>query len=138
MSDDLLISELRRDEGVRSKAYIDTVGKITAGVGRNLSDVGLSDDEINVLLANDVKRVKADLDRHLPWWRSLDDVRARALANMAFNLGVAGLMGFKDTLGAIQAHRWDAAADAMVDSKWARQVGARALRLAKMIRTGAA
>lgn len=132
-----LIAELRRDEGVRPKPYTDTVGKLTVGVGRNLTDVGLSDDEIDYLLGNDIARVEADLDAHAPWWRSLDPVRQRVVANMCFNLGWPRLAKFVNTLGAIRAGQWDRAAVGMLTSKWAEQVGKRAERLSDMMRTGA-
>ena len=132
-----LIAELRRDEGTRAKPYLDTVGKLTIGVGRNLDDVGLSDDEIDYLLANDIKRVDADLDRNIPWWRDLDPVRQRVLQNMCFNMGITGLLGFKNTLGLIKRGDYGAAASAMLKSRWAAQVKRRAQRLSEMMRTGA-
>lgn len=136
MNTDLFIAELERDEGKRSKPYRDTVGKITIGIGRNLTDVGLSDDEIYYLLRNDIARAEAGLDDKLPWWRTLDEVRQRVLANMALNMGINGLLGFKNTLRAVQEGRWDEAATGMLNSMWAKQVGARAMRLADMMRTG--
>lgn len=141
MSDDLLIAELRRDEGVRRSAYADSVGLLTIGVGRMIDPRkggGLSDEEIDYLLRNDMAKVRAQLDASLPWWRELDEVRQRVLLNMAFNLGINGLLGFKNTLAAIQAHDWKRAAAGMLASAWAKQVGARANRLVQMILTGAA
>lgn len=131
-----MISELSRDEGREYRIYKDTVGKITGGVGRNLSDVPFSDDEIDLMLGNDIDRACAGLDKSLPWWRSLDPVRQRVMINMAFNLGVAGLMTFVNTLNFIKSGAWDSAANGMLNSKWAMQVGARAQRLAQMMRTG--
>jgi lysozyme len=136
MDDARLLEQLERHEGLRLKPYRDTVGKLTIGVGRNLTDVGLSESEARFLLRTDVTRVKADLDTHLPWWRGLDDVRARVLADMAFNLGIAGLVGFRDTLAAVRAGRWADAAAGMRASKWAGQVKGRAERLASMMQTG--
>lgn len=133
-----LLAELKRDEGVRLKPYTDTVGKLTIGVGRNLTDVGISDDECTALLQNDIDKVLAQLDRSLPWWRKLDPVRQRVLVNMAFNMGMTGLLTFKNTLAAVQSGSYAAAAAGMLASKWATQVGARAERLADMMRTGAA
>lgn len=135
-TDPILIAQLRRDEGVRSHPYMDTVGKLTIGVGRNLDDVGLSDDEIDYLLANDIKRASKGLLKALPWVSSLDPVRRRVLVNMAFNLGVQGLLGFKNTLRMIEHGNYEGAAEGMLNSKWARQVGKRSLRLAKAMRTG--
>lgn len=133
-----LLAELKRDEGVRLKPYTDTVGKLTIGVGRNLTDVGISDDECTALLENDIAKVLAQLDRSLPWWRKIDPVRQRVLVNMAFNMGMTGLLTFKNTLAAVQSGSYAAAAAGMLASKWATQVGARAERLADMMRTGAA
>lgn len=141
MSDPILLAELRRDEGVVAHAYQDHLGFWTIGVGRLIDKRKggrLTDEEIDYLLANDVARFETELDDRLPWWRDLDPVRQRVILNMAFNLGVAGLLGFKNTLAAIKAKRWSAASQGMLASKWAKQVGLRADRLAKMMRTGAA
>ena len=141
-NDPLLIAELRRDEGVRYEPYDDTVGVKTVGVGHNLmaKPLGLiyplTDAEVDRILALDIADTIEDLDDKLPWWRELSEVRQRALANMAFNMGIGGLLGFRNTLAAIMAGRYDAAAKGMEDSKWARQVGKRAERLAKMMREG--
>lgn len=131
-----LAAQLEIDEGKRSRMYLDTVGKWTAGVGRNLSDRAFSEDEIALMLKNDIALVEADLDRDLPWWRSMTDARQNVLANMCFNLGINRLLGFKNTLAFMEAKRYDAAAKGMLDSKWARQVGQRANRLAAIMRTG--
>ena len=121
---------------MRLKPYRDTAGKLTIGVGRNLDDVGVSDAEADVLLANDVARVMAGLDRDAPWWREMTEPRQRALANMAFNLGPSGLSRFVALLAALQAGRYAAAADEATNSLWARQVGARATRIAGLLRAG--
>jgi lysozyme len=131
-----LKEELIRDEGLRLKPYRDTVGKLTIGVGRNLDDVGITKDEAMHLLECDIRRVKDDLDHALSWWRGLDDVRQRVLVNMAFNLGITRLMGFKNTLAAMRAGNYVDAAKGMLDSKWAKQVGERATRLAAMMVEG--
>lgn len=129
-------SELRRDEAVRLKPYRDTVGKLTIGVGRNLDDVGITADEADYLLGNDIGRAVVDLDRAVPWWRGMSDARQRALVNMAFNLGLPRLMGFKAMLAALQAGDYPGAAREAIDSRWARQVGARAQRIAMMFAEG--
>ncbi len=129
--------ELMASEGVRSKPYRDTVGKLTIGVGRNLDDVGLDEDEIDLLLSNDICRTIRSLDRTLPWWRKIPaEPRRRAVVEMAFNLGVRGLLGFKKMLAALMASDWPEAARQALDSKWARQVGGRAQRIAKTLETG--
>ncbi|MCX8566749.1 MAG: lysozyme [Glomeribacter sp. 1016415] len=130
-----LVSELKRDEGERFKPYFDTVGKITIGVGRNLTDGGISENECEILLHNDIARTLQWLDRHLPWWRTLKAVWQRVLIHMAFNLG-GHLLTFVHTLDAMQRNDYTAASNEMLASKWANQVGQRAQRLANMMRTG--
>ncbi len=132
---DRLAAELKRDEGVKLKPYVDTVGKLTIGVGRNLTDVGISQEEADYLLRNDIAEAQTLLDRGIQWWRTLDEERQLVLLNMAFNLG-PGLFGFTNTLAAVQNHEWEAAALAMSHSKWAEQVGLRADRLIERMRTG--
>lgn len=136
MNRDKLAAQLVIDEGKRPRIYVDTVGKITGGVGRNLTDRPFSDDEIALMLSNDITSAEADLDRNLPWWRTLTDARQNVLANMCFNMGIDRLLGFKNTLRFIQTHQYAAGAEGMLDSKWANQVGQRAIRLAEMMRSG--
>ena len=136
MNLEAMTEELTRDEGLRLKPYRDTVGNLTVGIGRNLDDVGISIDEAEYLLYNDIRRAMADLDRSLPFWRGLDEVRQRVLVNMAFNLGIGRLMQFKYTLFSVEHGEWERAAQGMLSSLWARQVGPRAERLAEMMRTG--
>ncbi len=128
--------QLTRDEGLRLKPYVDTVGKLTIGVGRNLTDKGISEAEAKLLLANDLADIRFQLPRVLPWIKKLDEPRYAVLINMAFNLGINGLLGFRKSLNAMLSEQWETAADEMLDSKWAYQVGARAIRLANQMRTG--
>jgi lysozyme len=136
----LLEQELSVDEGIRAKPYKDTVGKTTIGIGRNLDDVGVSADEIGLMLQNDLVRTEAALDKNLPWWRQMDPVRQRVIMNLAFNMGAqlpgSGLLSFTNTLAAMAKGNYSQAADGMASSKWATQVGARATRLIAMMRTG--
>ena len=131
-----LVADLRRDEGVAYKPYRDSEGILSIGVGRNLEDRGISDDEIDFLLANDLNWVVVDLDRGAPWWREMTTKRQRAFANMVFNLGWPRLSGFKQMLAALEAGDWDEAANQALDSRWAVQVGARAERIAELFRSG--
>lgn len=131
-----LVSNLIRDEGIRLKPYLDTTNHLTIGVGRNLTDRGITRDEALLLLDHDVDVVLAELRIRLPWFVALDEVRQRVLANMAFNLGVEKLLLFHDTLRAIADGDWSAAAAGMRASKWAQQVGLRAERLARMMASG--
>jgi len=136
MNIDKLKAQLTIDEGRKKRIYVDTMNKITAGVGRNLTDRDFSDDEIDLMLTNDIELVERQLDIELPWWRSMNEARQTVLANMAFNMGIAGLLKFKNTLAAMLGGRYDDAAKGMLDSLWSRQVGARAQRLAAIMRTG--
>lgn len=127
--------QLRRDEGVRRFPYTDTVGKLTIGVGRNLTDVGLSDAEISFLLHNDVEAVTTELQARIPWFNALDSVRQAVLVGMAFNLGFDGLEQFQKMLMACAAGNWNDAAQEMLNSKWAIEVGDRAVRLSRQLVT---
>lgn len=131
-----LARDLRRDEGERLKIYRDTTRHATIGVGRNLDGKGISHEESEFMLANDIEDVVAGLNGALPWWKNLDEVRQRVLANMAFNLGLTGLLKFKRTLESVRVGDYQRAAVQMTESTWAGQVGARAQRLAAMMRTG--
>ncbi|WDR90637.1 glycoside hydrolase family protein [Burkholderia ambifaria] len=131
-----LKAELTRDEDRRYRIYTDTVGKISGGIGRNLTDKGFRDNEIDLMYQNDIAETEAWLDRNLSWWSSLDPVRQRVMMNMAFNMQ-GKLLGFRKFLAAAQRGDWNVAATEMLDSLWARQVGDRAKRLASMMRSGA-
>jgi lysozyme len=131
-----LLAMLVRHEGVRLFPYTDTVGKLTIGVGRNLTDKGITRDEAEYLLSNDVDEVRAALRREFYWYTLLTGPRQDALADMCFNLGLAGLRRFSDTLAAVEAGRYEVAAAHMLNSTWREQVGGRAEELAQIIRTG--
>lgn len=131
-----LIAELERDEGLRLKPYQDSKGILTIGIGRNLRDRGVSREEAYHMLNNDLESVEADLDQHLPWWRSLNEVRQRVIANMCFNMGINTLLQFRHSLALIQSGDYEAAAVEMLASEWAREVGPRAQRLSNAMRDG--
>jgi lysozyme len=130
-----ILEQLKRDEGLRLKPYKDTVGKTTIGIGRNLDDVGISEDEAIILLHNDLAKVAGQIRAALPWAEQLGPIRGSVLGNMAFNMGIAGLLNFHKFLTAVRLGNYDQAASEMLDSKWASQVGTRAQRLAQQIRT---
>jgi len=131
-----MIRQLRLHEGERLKPYRCTAGKLTIGVGRNLEARGISAAESAMLLSNDIDAHWRELARALPWVETLDEVRQAVLLDMAFNLGIAGLLGFKNTLATVKAGDYPQAGAMMLDSKWAKQVGQRAQRLATMMATG--
>lgn len=127
-----LYQDLERDEGVRLKPYADITGKLTIGVGRNLTDNGISAVEAHRLLANDVAAAFDDLDRNAPWWRSLSADRQRGFVNMCFNLGWPRLSKFTKMLAALERGDGQNAAIEVLDSTWAKQVGERANRIARL------
>jgi lysozyme len=136
---DKLIEMLKRHEGVESHAYKCSENKITIGVGRNVDKsggLGLSDDEVDYLLQNDIDRVSSELDSEYEWFAGLDDVRQDAMIDISFNLGQTRLRAFKNALAAMAKGDWRAAADEFMDSRWSGQVGNRAKELTEMIRTG--
>lgn len=131
-----LAEMLKRHEGVRPKAYHDTKGILTIGVGRNIEAVGLSIDEIEYLLANDIRTREQRLALALPWFTSLDPVRQAALIDMGF-MGVEKLLGFHSMLPALARRDYLTAARQALDSKWADDVKeTRAGDVAGMFRTG--
>ena len=127
---------LKRDEGFRQYPYRDTRGVLTIGYGFNLHSDGLSEVESTMVLEYRVARRYLELMAALPWVKTLDEARQGVLLNMAYNLGVHGLLEFAVTLRNVQAGDYDEAAEAMRRSQWADQVGARAQRLALQMRTG--
>lgn len=129
-----LEEQLIMDEGLRLKPYRCTAGRLTIGVGRNLDDRGISRAEALVLLHNDITEAWGGVLAALPWAASAPEPVQQALVNMAFNLGLKGLLGFTQTLELMRLGRYAEAAQAMLGSKWARQVGARAERLAAQVR----
>lgn len=138
MTDRLMI-----DEGVRLKPYRDSVGNLTIGVGHLLTtgelaqyQNGITIKTARALLDQDLAFHRAALFRHVPVARTLDDVRQSVLVNMAFNLGIEKLQGFKQMLAALERRDYASAAHEMLNSKWAKQVGKRAKRLADEMRTG--
>jgi lysozyme len=129
-------AQLKVDEGVKRFPYRDTVGKLTIGCGRNLEDVGLSDEEINFLLTQDLYRADMTARTLFPGFERLSDARKAVLVNMAFNLGQTRLAGFQRLREAVKELDWEQAAAEMLDSRWAKQVGQRAVRLANQMRQG--
>lgn len=135
-----LTEQLRRDEGTMATAYKDHLGFITIGVGRLIDSrkpgAGLRPDEIDYLLRNDINDRVAALQKALPWFVKLDQARQGALINMAFQMGTAGLLAFRQTLGLVRDGKYAEAADQMLESKWAEQTPGRAKRLSEQMKTG--
>lgn len=135
MEKEKLKAQLRVDEGVRYLPYRDSLGILTIGVGHNLN-VPLGPKAVDAILDEDVENHLNDLFKALPWISTLSENRQLVLANMCFNLGIAKLLEFKNTLKAIQDGRYHDAAEGMKNSKWATQVGARATRLIGLMVNG--
>ncbi len=127
---------LVRHEDIKLKLYRDSVGKMTIGVGRNLDDNGISKEEALHLLDNDLREITAELFAAYPWVSTLKVPRQDALIDMAFNLGLPRFGKFKKMLAALENQDYRVAALEMLDSKWARQVGNRAIELANMVEQG--
>ena len=134
---ELIKEQLVRHEGLRLKPYRCTAGKLTIGIGRNLDDCGISQSEAYVMLINDIMNCEKQLQAKIPdIYNGLDEVRKSVLLNMCFNLGISGLLGFKNTLAFIKAGDWERAANNMLVSRWAKQVGRRAIELSELMRKG--
>lgn len=129
MNREQLRADLVSDEGLKLKPYRCTAGKLTIGVGRNIEDVGISQDEAFTLLDHDIDRVMAQLTKELPWWVTRPESVQRALANMAFQLGINGLLAFNKTLACLQAGDYQGAQNHARDSAWAKQTPVRAERV---------
>src|SRR5216683_3351843 len=149
MTTNNLEDDLIRDEGERLRAYRDTKGIWTIGIGHNIEadpvenpqlqhliNPGIDRATVDELFASDLGNAKSQLGLHLPWWTELDDIRQDVLVNMTFNMGINTLLQFHNTLAKLQAGDYDGAADGMLASAWAGQVGQRAQRLATQMRTG--
>jgi lysozyme len=134
-----LIEMLKRHEGVETHAYKCTANKTTIGVGRNIDPeggIGLTMPEIEYLLQNDVDRVEAELVGALPWVEHVEWERMDALVNICFNLGLPRFLKFKKAIAAAEDQDWELSADEFLDSRWATQVGQRAVEVTNLLRTG--
>lgn len=131
-----LIEQLKRHEGIKLTPYKCTSDKLTIGVGRNLEDVGISEEEAEMLLQNDIQRAVTQLKERFPWTLELDEVRFAALINFTFNVGIGTVSKFVNAMALLKAKNYDMAAQEFLKSKWASQVGHRALEVSEQIRTG--
>ena len=133
---DKLKEQLIRHESLELKPYRCTSDKLTIGVGRNLEDVGITQDEAMYLLENDLKNVKSQILKEYPWTSYLDEVRFAALTNFVFNVGIGTASKFVNAMGLLKDGSYDMAADEFLNSRWAKQVGQRAIDVTEQIRTG--
>lgn len=145
MEDEILVAQIKQDEGVvrgyggRHIPYSDHLGYMTIGYGTLIDPErggGLYDEEAEFILRNRLRKVRTALHNNIYFFEELSTKRKRALINMAFQMGVTGVLGFKKMLGAMQAGKWGAAHEEALDSKWAKQTPERAERVARMILEG--
>jgi lysozyme len=127
---------LIQHEEYRQFPYADTTGHLTIGIGRNLSDQGISITEATYLLDDDIQYFYGKLTHFLNFFTRLDENRQIALVDMCFNLGVQGFLNFTNMILALESGDYERATQEMLNSKWAEQVGERATCLANIIRTG--
>ena len=139
---DKLIDTLKRHEGVKHFAYRDSEGILTIGCGRNISSspsnkgIGVSDDEIDYMLQNDIERTIKELSSEYPWFNELEEgARKDGIINMHFNLGRPRFAKFKKAIAHMEAANHDMAAIEFLDSRWAKHVKGRALEVTDMIKT---
>jgi lysozyme len=131
-----IISILKRQEGLRNKVYTCPAGKLTIGIGRNLEDRGITDDEANFLLDNDVSDIHFKLAKKLEFYNDLDSVRQEVLLNMSFQMGIGGMLKFRKMIKAVKKSDYKTAAIEMLDSRWAKQTSRRAKELSKAMEGG--
>lgn len=131
-----LKEQLKTDEGFSATPYKDSVGKLTIGYGRNLDDVQLSLKEADYLLETDINKALLDAEKAVDNFYLLDDVRQEVIINMVFNMGLPRFKGFKKTIKLIENNEFEKASKEMLNSKWANQVGRRALKLSTMMKVG--
>ena len=130
------INKLKLNEGFRSKPYKCTSGKLTIGYGRNIEDVGISNEEAEYLLSNDVKNAYNDLNKNISFFNKLSFNVKYVLIDMCVNMGISKLLGFKKMILALSNNNFKAASVEMLNSVWANQVGKRAKDLSKIVEKG--
>lgn len=134
---DTIKNDLKSDEGFRSHVYQDHLGYFTIGYGRMVDKRkrgGITKEEAEMLLENDMATVWNELENGLSFWPRLPLNVKRALVNMGFQMGVPTVLRFKKTLKHLQNGQWERAADEALDSKWASQTPNRAKRVTDWIR----
>ncbi len=126
---------IKKHEGLRLTPYRCSSQKISIGWGRNLQDNGITLEEAETMLQNDVGNAIKEAES-LPFFSFLNEPRQAVIVDMIFNLGLPRFGMFKKMIAAIEKEHWHVAADEMLNSRWARQVGKRANTLSEMMRTG--
>jgi len=130
-----LRERIKRHEGLRFRPYRDTEGFLTVGYGRCMDKVQFSQDEVELMLDNDIRRAMDGAETFFVY-SQLNYVRREVLTEMIFQLGRSGVSKFKKFLDAALNGDWVEAAAQMLDSKRARQTPGRAMELANMFERG--
>ncbi len=125
---------LARHEGFEGKPYKCTSGKVTIGYGFNLDDWPLTPSECLPILESRMRRVRTDLANRISYFFSLPEAAQDVLVNMAYQMGVSGLLGFRRFLAALQARKFEDAYHEGLQSAWAQQTPKRARELMDIIR----
>lgn len=136
---DRIRADLEREEGRVRHVYLDSEGYWTIGVGILVDERkggGLYDEEIDFIRDNRIKRLTKELNERMPQYRLYSENIRHALFMMSYQMGVSGLLAFKQMIAALDAEDYQAAATAALESKWARQTPARAARVSALIREG--
>lgn len=125
---------LEKHEGFRQFVYKDSLGIETIGIGRNLKNRGVTRAEALYLLENDIADFTKQLRDRLYWFDSIHEDAQMVLIDMAFNMGLGGLMTFTQTLELIKNENYKKASETMLQSLWAKQVGVRAIELSEILK----
>lgn len=128
--------QIMRDEGLRLQAYQDSLGVWTIGYGTNLQVLEIDEATARAWMTHEVQRIRTALDIRLPWLKHLDEPRVAAVVNLAYNVGVIGLLKFRRMLEALKERDYAQAAAEIRSSLYATQVGPRAQRIARQIQEG--
>ena len=129
-----MVDRVKYHEGLRLKPYKCPSGKLSIGYGRNLEDCGITEEEAEELLLNDLEKAEEDLKRNFAWVENIDRRKFYALVELVFNMGITRFKGFKKMLGACEKGEWSKASDELLDSLYAKQVGKRAKTLANILK----
>ena len=132
-----LRQQLIKHESIELKLYRCTSDKLTIGVGRNIEDRGITHETAMQMLDEDIDICINELQQTVSYWDELPERVQEGLINLCFNMGIKRLMAFKKTFGFLRVGMYDKAATELLDSRYANQVGQRAIEVADMIREGA-
>jgi lysozyme len=127
---------LKKDEGLRLKPYKCSAGKLTIGYGRNLEDYGITEDEAEYMLENNIEKMQEELYTSFPWLNNHDEVRQNVIENLCYNMGLGRLKTFKNMFHYLQLKDYENASKELLNSRYAIQVKDRAVRMANMLKTG--